>query len=237
MERLRRLVVPLAVLAAALALASGPLSRFGIWPFRIGFIALAVGVLSATLAATFSLLLLVWPKARAGQGVKWALVALTGVAVATFPLTLARRARALPLIHDITTDTDNPPMFVDLLSQRAGAPNDVTYGGIDVAALQKRAYPDIAPITSTLSVAESHAKALRALQTLGLKIAAEKAAEGRIEATATTFWFGFVDDVVIRIVPEGTGSRIDIRSLSRVGRSDVGANAARVRALTALIAS
>ena len=64
---------------------------------------------------------------------------------------------------------------------------------------------------------------------MGWQIVDANAREGRIEATATTFWFGFKDDVVVRIVPAPGGSRVDVRSVSRVGVSDVGANAKRVR--------
>jgi len=60
-------------------------------------------------------------------------------------------------------------------------------------------------------------------------VVASDAAAGRIEATATTRWFGFKDDVIVRIRPEAAGSRVDVRSVSRVGRGDLGANAARVR--------
>jgi uncharacterized protein (DUF1499 family) len=72
-------------------------------------------------------------------------------------------------------------------------------------------------------------RALDAARGLGWEIVGVEPAEGRIEATDTTFWFGFKDDVVVRIRPEGSRSRIDVRSLSRVGRSDVGANARRIR--------
>jgi uncharacterized protein (DUF1499 family) len=61
-----------------------------------------------------------------------------------------------------------------------------------------------------------------------LKIESTDIAAGLVEATATTFWFGFKDDVVVRVVANAAGSRIDIRSVSRVGQSDIGANAARI---------
>ena len=70
---------------------------------------------------------------------------------------------------------------------------------------------------------------------MGWHIVAAKSEEGRIEATATTLWFGFKDDVVIRIMPTAAGSRLDIRSKSRVGLSDVGVNAARIREFVAAL--
>ncbi len=64
----------------------------------------------------------------------------------------------------------------------------------------------------------------------GWTIVASDPATGRIEASQTSRWFGFTDDIVIRVAAHGTGSRIDMRSLSRQGRSDFGVNAARIRA-------
>jgi uncharacterized protein (DUF1499 family) len=72
-------------------------------------------------------------------------------------------------------------------------------------------------------------RALDAARSLGWEVVASDAATGRIEATATSRWFGFKDDVVVRIRPEGAGSRVDVRSMSRVGVGDLGANAERVR--------
>jgi uncharacterized protein (DUF1499 family) len=72
---------------------------------------------------------------------------------------------------------------------------------------------------------------------MGWELVASDSAAGRIEATATTPWFGFKDDVVVRVRPDGSGSRIDVRSVSRVGKSDVGANAKRIRTYLADIAS
>jgi uncharacterized protein (DUF1499 family) len=90
------------------------------------------------------------------------------------------------------------------------------------------AYPGLKPIESDLSVADAVDRTEAALQAMGLEIVAVDKEAGLVEATATTFWFGFKDDMVVRIVGNGEGSRIDLRSMSRVGQSDVGANAARI---------
>ncbi len=129
----------------------------------------------------------------------------------------------------------DPPQFLKVLPLRAGAPNPATYGGPEVAAAQKSAYADIQPQDFSQAPAETFALALAKAREMGWEIVDADAANSRIEATATTLWFGFKDDVVIRITAVGSGSRLDVRSVSRVGRSDVGANAARIRAfLTAL---
>ena len=90
------------------------------------------------------------------------------------------------------------------------------------------AYPGLKPIESGLSVADAVDRAEATLQAMGLEVVAVDKDAGVVEATATTFWFGFKDDMVVRVVGDGEGSRIDLRSMSRVGQSDVGANAARI---------
>jgi uncharacterized protein (DUF1499 family) len=140
-----------------------------------------------------------------------------------------RTARSVPPIHDITTDTQNPPEFQAMLPLRADAPNPPEYPGEEVAAQQRAAYPDIQPLRLTDSPSLAYARALAAVNSLGWEVVAAEPQEGRIEATDRTMWFGFADDVVIRITPVADGSRIDVRSKSRVGGSDVGANARRIR--------
>ena len=136
----------------------------------------------------------------------------------------------MPPIHDISTDTKRPPEFVAILPLRADAPNPSEYGGPEVAAAQIGAYPDLQTHRMDAAPAQAFERAQQAARGLGWEIVSADPTAGRIEATATTFWFGFKDDVVIRIEPDAAGSRVDVRSLSRVGGSDVGANAARIRA-------
>ena len=147
-----------------------------------------------------------------------------------------RTAQTVPPIHDITTDTANPPAFVAILPLRAAAPVPAGYAGETAASAQRAAYPDIVPIVVAKAPGVAFDAALAAARSLGWTIVATDAASGRIEATATTSWFGFSDDVVIRVVPAQGGSRIDVRSVSRVGKGDLGANARRVRAFTAIVA-
>ena len=142
-----------------------------------------------------------------------------------------RIAKRVPMIHDITTDTENPPAFVSVLALRKDAPNSAIYGGPEIAAQQHAAYPDIRPLVSDIPPVHAYERARTVAHQMCWKIVDDNPAEGRIEATATTRWFGFKDDVVIRIVPSaGNGSRVDIRSVSRVGLSDVGTNTRRIRA-------
>jgi uncharacterized protein (DUF1499 family) len=139
----------------------------------------------------------------------------------------------VPRIHDITTDTAHPPVFVAVLPLRKGLnPLDVVP---EVIAQQKKAFPDIAPAKLDVPPAQAYERALRAVNALGLEVVAAVPAEGRIEATDTSLLFGFKDDVVVRITADGAGSRVDARSVSRVGRSDFGVNAKRIRKLMAAL--
>ena len=158
-----------------------------------------------------------------------------GVVVSATAVTERNLGRNVPLIHDITTDTVNPPQFVAAAAARAaaGARNPPEYD--NVAAEQRAAFPDIAPLVLNIPADQAFDRALAAARNMGWDILAAEKGQGRIEATATTRWFRFKDDVVVRIQPEGAGARIDVRSKSRIGLSDLGANARRVRAYIALL--
>ena len=154
-----------------------------------------------------------------------------GLGAAAVPLGLQRLARAVPPIHDITTDTDDPPPFEVVLAARraTGATNTADYGGPEIASAQKAAYPEVKPLVLSDPPPRAFERALDAVRAMGWEVADVDPRRGRIEATDTTRWFAFKDDVVVRVRPEGAGSRVDVRSLSRVGKSDVGTNARRIR--------
>jgi uncharacterized protein (DUF1499 family) len=141
--------------------------------------------------------------------------------------------RSVPPIHDISTDLDNPPVFVAILPLRGKAPNPAAYGGPKVAAAQRRGYPDITPLLLSLPPEQAFLHAERVAGTMGWEIVSVDQSNGLIEATDTTRFFGFKDDVVIRVQASPGGSRLDVRSVSRVGGSDVGTNAKRIRAYLA----
>jgi uncharacterized protein (DUF1499 family) len=219
------LALILSGLAVTLVLVAGPGTRFGGWSFQTG-----LGLLRWVAYAAFAGIALSVVGLLLGGARSWAAVALVlGLGSAAVPLGFQRRAQSVPRIHDISTDTDDPPAFVAVVPRRTGALNPVEYGGPEIAAQQHQAYPDIRSVVQKEPPARAFDRALDAARGLGWEIVGVAPAEGRIEATDTTFWFGFKDDVVVRIRPEGSRSRIDVRSLSRVGRSDVGANARRIR--------
>ena len=134
-----------------------------------------------------------------------------------------------PLIHDIATDTDNPPAFAMAHTLRRTGENSLEYAGEDIAALQKDAYPDLKPLFSDLAADAAFDRSLAVAEKLGWTISEENRAAGRIEAYEVSLIFGFVDDVVIRISTMENGNRIDLRSASRVGLGDLGVNADRIR--------
>jgi hypothetical protein len=220
----------LGVIATLLLLAAGPGTRLALWEFGIGFQLMRWAAYAGLATAALAVAMLLLPRTRRG-GLAALLVALAlGLGTAFVPWSALRQARALPPIHDITTDTGRPPQFVAILPLRAAAPNPAAYGGPDVARAQAGAYPDVRPHRMDAAPADAFKRALQAARGMGWEVAAADAAAGRIEATDTTFWFGFKDDVVIRVEADGAGSRVDVRSVSRVGVGDAGANAKRIRA-------
>jgi uncharacterized protein (DUF1499 family) len=145
------------------------------------------------------------------------------------PIIMRARAQSVPPIHDITTDFTDPPPFVTLKAVREESPNGLKYGGEEIAAQQRKAYQDIHPALVAMPPAQATQRVIDAARAMGWEVVGSDAVAGRVEATDTTGWFGFKDDISIRVRPDPNGSRVDVRSVSRVGRSDIGANATRVR--------
>lgn len=229
--KLSRVCLGFSSAAFLLLILSGPILRLGLVHFRFALLLFAGALLLALLGSLLSLVALAVPRFRGDRGRPLTMALVLGMLVMVGPAIFVQKASGVPAIHDISTDTVNPPAFVDVIPirQAAGADNPPEYPGASVAAQQKAAYPDLAARDLNLPPDQAFARAAAAARAMGWEIVAEKAAEGRIEATATTPWFGFKDDIVIRVVAIPEGSRIDVRSKSRVGRSDVGANAARIR--------
>jgi len=237
-------------------------TKYGLWDWRFGlstltfqwgprflFAALGLGVLALVLTAVARFAV------RDGRGAGGWIAAFAAIAVGAGGLWYADSVRtsagALPPIHDISTDTANPPRFSDALASRRGddantleyegkiIPEAVAgrwpdYAGMTVSEAQARAYPDIQPIVLDQSPQRAFDAALAAARDLGWRVG-DSAPEALVfEATAETFWFGFFDDVAVRVSPsEAGGAIVDVRSVSRVGLSDLGANADRIRAFEA----
>lgn len=230
-SRLAWTALSAAIVAALIALLAGPGYRFAWWPLGpamqaifwsaiVGLGAVVIGLAAAIVAF----------RAKAHASMRLALLGMIGgLAVALPPLTLYAKVQSLPRIHDITTDTENPPAFVAVLPLRGSASNSTQYPP-ETAAAQKSAYPDIAPMLMKVPPDEAFVRTAKAAMAMGWQIVESSPKDYRIEATDTSLLFGFKDDIVIRVTPHADGSRIDVRSLSRVGKSDIGVNAERIRA-------
>jgi uncharacterized protein (DUF1499 family) len=221
MAGLRPLALAAALVALAMLALSGPLVRFDLWSYRTGLSVFRWSVYVGLAAAVLAAIALLLPSVRA-RGLALPLIALVlGLAALYPPIAFLQRARAVPPINDITTDTANPPRY--MTTARA-------YPGAEFARQQRAAYPDIVPRMLPMAPREAFNRALAAAQAMGWEVVGRDAAAGTIEAVDTTRWFGFKDDIAIRVSAAEAGSRLDVRSKSRVGRSDLGTNAQRIRA-------
>jgi uncharacterized protein (DUF1499 family) len=232
------LALVIGAVSAAAALLPGPAYRMQWVSLAAGFLMLrwaTYGAIAAAVASTLALLLLTL--IRAPQGRVTATMALVvSVLVAAPNLYLYHQAQRVPKIHDISTDTSDPPLFVDVLPLRQGARNPVDYKP-ETGAQQKSGYPDIVPLRLELPPAQAFERAEGAARAMGWQIVTVDPDALRIEATDTTLMFGFKDDIVIRVRPQARGSVVDVRSLSRIGGSDIGTNARRVRAFLSRLAA
>ena len=240
-----RLGVWLILGGGLLAVIAGPLNRFGITGFQLALLTLGVGALLLVLGALLGIVGFLAATAKGTPISKGsaALAILVGLALLGYLLSWLRAGMGVPPIHEISTDLESPPAFVAVRDLRAKIPglNPIEYvaeqkgrnGPIDVPQAQRSAYPDIQPLQLSMSPADAFARVEAAARALGWEIVAAVPEEGRLEATDTTRFFGFKDDVVVRLRAEGGGTRVDVRSKSRVGMGDAGANAQRVRAFLA----
>lgn len=235
------LVLGLAVLSLLTMILPGPLYRLGAVGLGTAFRLIrygAYGGMAAAALGVIALLLCAVTKASVRAIALTLLAIVLGAVAWGAPYLWLTKAESVPAIHDITTDTRNPPQFLpDVIALRTQthAVNSTTYGGPKVAALQHKAYPDIQPMFFQQPPATVFAAALSTVKGMGWKLDSEHPHTGIIEASSTTLWFGFTDDVVIRIAAQPDGTRLDIRSESRIGGSDIGRNAARIRRFRAML--
>jgi hypothetical protein len=191
---------------------------------------LRIGAMLGIAGAGFSIFFILWQRP---EGVSLAVIvvsAILGIVAFYMPYRQLLLSQRLPAIHDISTDTNNPPAFVAVARVRTSAQNPVTYDGPQTAALQRQFYPDIRTVMFSHSVDDVFAASMELMEEFDWRIAEANAEQGRIEATVTSQWFGFKDDVVIRLARNSDSTTtVDVRSKSRVGITDVGSNAQHVR--------
>ena len=212
------------------ALPAGALgSRFGVWAFTAGFNLLFGGVLLACIALVLGIAGFIRAKMRGRSADRPLIVAGVVASVVTLAWMGVQynAANSVPPIHDIATDRQDPPVFDKIAALRGPGTNSLEYTE-EEARQQAEGYPHLAGGHSADGVAATVERAAAIARELGWEVVNEDGEQGIVEATHTTFWFGFKDDVVIRVRPDDSGSIVDLRSVSRIGQSDLGANAARI---------
>ena len=193
----------------------------------------AVSGLGAVIAGLVGLVRTRAASGRAGRERAWGGLGLGALLMAGIvSAALNGSGGATTPIHDVTTNMDDPPEFSDAVRNAPGRQSGVDYpdGGETVPNQQRIAYPDLAPIELDLSPSQALERAQRIAEGLGWTVTAVDRERGLVEAFDVTRFFRFVDDVVIRVRPRGAASVVDLRSNSRVGGGDLGANARRIRA-------
>jgi uncharacterized protein (DUF1499 family) len=211
-----------------IAFVGGPvLAHLGLLPARVGFLLFGVGGLLGIVALVVGVVSAVRGK---GMGAGLAL----GAVVTVVFLVVAVPAGKIPPINDITTDTANPPRFVTAGSIDANRGRDMEYPGPSFAEQQRAGYPDLAPLQLNASPDEAFKRVEAAAKQMPTwQITRSDAAAHAVEGVDTTRLFQFKDDFVIEVRPQDGGSVVHMRSKSRDGRGDIGANATRIRAFFA----
>ncbi|MFA7553398.1 MAG: DUF1499 domain-containing protein [Spongiibacteraceae bacterium] len=206
-------------------------TRADLWPYTIGLMLVSISLLGSLLLQVINAIWL-WckPAAATQTTLRWASLFALPPLIMIASMIFANTGARAP-IHNISTDTENPPEFIAAIEQRGDHSNPLDYS-TNVADIQRQTYPELGPISTTLNPAQAFDQALKSAQAMGWDIYAQDVKQGRIEAVATTLWFGFKDDIVIRIQTTEAGSKIDLRSVSRVGHGDMGANAKRIKQFT-----
>ncbi|XQF93328.1 DUF1499 domain-containing protein [Pseudoalteromonas espejiana] len=224
------LVSLVSFIAFLLVVLPGPLYKYGVVELGVAFSGFKFGVYAGGAALVLLIVQVIFMRKTVTLGSVLMALVFAAIAIA-MPLSMMSKAKSVPAIHDISTDLVNPPKFVAIAPLRADASNPVEYAGEEIATQQRKAYPELKTLSYAQSKTDLLAATEQAITNLGFELVNVNAATGIVEATDTTTWFGFKDDVVVRINDEGSQRFVDIRSKSRVGRSDLGKNAERINAL------
>ena len=223
-----KVLVSLVSLSAFLLVAlPGPLYKYGVVDLGTAFTGFKFGVFAGIAALILLVLQILFKRKTVTLGSTIMALLLSTIAIA-IPLSMLNKGKSVPPIHDISTDLVNPPEFVAIAPLRADAPNPVEYAGVEVATQQRAAYPELQTLHYPQSKSELVEATKQVIDHLGWQLVNIDANQGIIEATDRTMWFGFKDDVIVRITDNGSKRLVDIRSKSRVGGSDLGTNAERI---------
>jgi len=220
----------LAIVAAVLTVIGLAGGRTGMLSGVAAFMAFGIGGLLFLVSILINVVGLGLSKGTAGNASAGRTLAAVVIGAVVIGVGLSQRpdSSGAPPIHDLTTDTANPPAFVAVVPLRADAPNPPEYLDNGTAEKQKAAFPELATLAIDMPAPQVFAAAEQVVGDLGWELVEADLLDGRIEATDTTYWFSFKDDVVIRIAGDGTRTWVDVRSKSRVGMGDMGTNARRI---------
>ena len=226
-----RAVMIAGIAAVALPLFGALGTHVGAWSFKLGLLLFAVGFLVGFIGLVggiIAAIVVLRRKRTSDRRPVFVGTALSALIVVFLGAQFAG-ARGVPPMHDVTTDMADPPSF-DVVVKLRGEGADINTLAYDPEKLppqQRAAYPKLVPLDVSATPTAAFDTTVAVLRDLGLEVVNADRESMRIEAVATTFWFGFKDDVVVRIRPTDTGARIDVRSVSRVGVGDSGVNAGR----------
>jgi hypothetical protein len=221
----------LGVSALGLTVAGVLLSQIGL-PAMVGFRLFTLAILLGLIAAISGIVGIVFTRG----GVAGRSQALVGTGLGLLMLLIvvvgAGAGGSAPPINDITTNLDDPPEFAPAANGHANAERDMSYPS-DWIVIVREAYPDLEPISVAQPRDAAYAAAVAQAEALGWELTLQDPQMGIFEATDATALFRFVDDIRVRVRNDGGGAVIDVRSKSRDGRGDIGANAKRIRAFAA----
>lgn len=203
-------------------------SRGGLWSFLIGLMMTPAGLLLALVGLLLGVFALLRLRKLGERLVLAAHGAGLSLLVGLYLGNMLISASSVPPIHNVSTDIEDAPQFTHAQSLRAEHENPLDYDREVLGPIQRQGYPDVKPLVMELAPDEMYGRVKRVLLDMGMEVTREDPANGEMEAVATTFWFGFKDDLVVRLREVEGGTRMDIRSVSRVGMGDIGANADRI---------
>lgn len=221
------LVLLMSLAAFLLVTLPGPLYRSGLVELGGAFAGFKYAVITG-IAALILLIVQMLFKRQTVTFTSAAVAIVFSLIAILIPLRMMSTANSVPAIHDISTDIMTPPEFVAIAPLRADAPNPTTYAGLETAEKQREAYPELQTLQYSQPKSELVAAVEQAANNLGWQLVNTNASAGVIEATDSTMWFGFKDDIVVRVLDQGGERLVDIRSKSRMGKSDLGKNAERI---------
>jgi len=204
-------------------------NRLGLWDFGLGFMMLAAGIILSVIGLVSGIIgtVISFKKPYPAEKTKLLVSTVICLLISGTMFVQFQVATSVPPIHNISTDQNDPPQFNKILALRSGS-NPVEYDREVIGEQQSSAYPRVQTLESALDAQASLLRSIEVLENMGLEIVDTNFDTLQVEATATSLLFGFKDDVVVRIRQFGSGSQIDLHSVSRVGQSDLGMNAKRI---------